>query len=78
MKEQARILDANTATREELVERGVLPVLADRIVRHRAEHGPFRDENELYDVVRDNEIRMDQLLGLVGLPNRENPQGYST
>lgn len=77
MKHEQPILDVNTATRDDLVARGLLPRLAERIVRHREEHGPFRDENDLYDVVRDNEIRMDQLLGVVGLRG-DNPQGYST
>ena len=59
-------------------ERGLLPEVAERIIRRREARGPFRDEADLYEVVRDNEIRMDQLLGIVGLPARDNPQGYST
>jgi hypothetical protein len=72
-------LSINRASREELIEAGVLPRLASRIVEHRAEHGPIRDENELYLLVRDNEIRLDQLLGVVALGDEGEPrQGYST
>jgi len=72
-------LPVNLASREELIEAGVLPHLASRIVAHREEHGPFRDENELYMVVRDNEVRLDQLLGVVAMEESgEVRQGYST
>jgi hypothetical protein len=69
----------NLASREELIDAGVLPDLASRIVAHRAEHGPIRDETELYLLVRDNEIRLDQLLGVVTLNEAgEVRQGYSS
>lgn len=69
----------NRASRDELIEAGVLPQLASRIVAHRLEHGPIRDEDELYLLVRDNEIRLDQLLGVVTLDDGGEPgRGYST
>jgi hypothetical protein len=72
-------LPVNLASRDELIEAGVLPRLADRILAHREAHGPIRDENELYLLVRDNEIRLDQLLGVVAVTESgEVRQGYST
>ena len=78
MRDPQPILDVNTVSRDQLLERGLLPEIAERIIRRREAQGPFRDETDLYEVVRDNEIRMDQLLGIVGLPPRDNPQGYSS
>lgn len=44
-------VDINRATAAELEELpGVGPVLAERIVTHREEHGPFREVGELRDV----------------------------
>lgn len=72
-------LDVNRASMRELVEAGVMPELAQRIVLHRDVNGPIRDENELYQLVRDNEIRLDQLLGVVQLrTDLDNSRGYST
>jgi len=72
-------LDVNLASRADLIGAGVYPVVATRILRHREEHGPIRDENELYQVVRDNQMRLDQLLTLVRLDDSEEVrQGYST
>jgi len=72
-------LPVNRASREELIEAGVLPQVADRILAHRAERGPIRDENELYMIVRDNDMRLDQLLGVVAVTEGGDVrQGYST
>jgi hypothetical protein len=79
MPESRERLPVNLASRDELIEAGVLPHLADRILAHREAHGPIRDENELYLLVRDNEIRLDQLLGVVTVTESgEVRQGYST
>lgn len=75
--ERARV-DVNRASREELVAAGVTPELATRIVERRAAQGPIRDENELYLLVRDNQVRLDQLMGVVDFGNSEDRQGYST
>jgi DNA uptake protein ComE-like DNA-binding protein len=72
-------LNVNTATERELVELGILPRVAARIVTWREEHGSIRNESELYQVVRDNEIRLDQLLSLVHIDGETRPRlGYST
>jgi transcriptional accessory protein Tex/SPT6 len=77
--EAREYLSVNRASREQLIEAGVLPHLARRIVAHREEHGPIRDEKELYMLVRDNEVRLDQLLGVVAVEESgEVRQGYST
>lgn len=79
MPEPRELLPVNRASREELIDAGVLPHVADRIVGYRAQHGPITDENELYMLVRDNEIRFDQLVGLVAVTEDEQVrQGYST
>ena len=68
----------NRASREELMAAGVLPHLASRIVEHREAHGPIRDENQLYQLVRDNEIRLEQLLAVVDIDESGGVhQGYS-
>lgn len=79
MSETRERLPVNLASREELMDAGVIPRVASRIVDYRAAHGPIGDENELYMLVRDNEIRFDQLVGLVAVrEDDEVRQGYST
>lgn len=75
--ERARV-DVNRASRDELVAAGVTPELAARIVERRSAQGPIRDESELYLLVRDNEVRLDQLLGIVDIGGAPEGQGYST
>lgn len=77
MSEPRERVDVNRASMRELIEAGVTPDLAQRIVLHRDANGPIRDENELYQLVRDNEVRLDQLLGLVDVGDAPN-QGYSS
>ncbi|GAA3234886.1 ComEA family DNA-binding protein [Actinocorallia longicatena] len=51
-------LDLNTATLEQLQELpGVGPVLAQRILDHRTQHGPFTDPSQLRDVTGIGEHR---------------------
>ena len=76
MTGEQRRVDVNRASMRELIEVGVMPELAQRIVLHRDVNGPIRDEVELYQLVRDNEIRLDQLLGVVEI--QDSTQGYST
>lgn len=79
MTEARELLPVNRASREDLIDAGVLPHVADRIVGYREAHGPIADENELYMLVRDNEIRFDQLMGLVAVRDDEAVrQGYSS
>ncbi len=75
--ERARV-DVNEASQAELVAVGVTPGLAARIVARREAQGPIRDESDLYPLVRDNEVRLDQLMGLVEIGGTTNRQGYST
>lgn len=59
-------LDLNRATASELEELpGVGPVLAERIVAHRAAHGPFREVGQLRDVSGIGERTFQALADLV-------------
>lgn len=78
MSEPRERIDVNRASMRELIEAGVMPELAQRIMLHRDANGPIRDENELYQLVRDNEVRLDQLLGVVDIGGPGDKQGYST
>jgi transcriptional accessory protein Tex/SPT6 len=78
MRDESARVDVNRASREELVAAGVTPELAGRILDHRAARGPIRDENELYLLVRDNDVRLDQLMGIVDIGGSADRQGYST
>ena len=78
MSDERERVDVNRASLEQLVAAGVTPELAGRIVDHRATRGPIRDENDLYLLVRDNEIRLDQLMGVVEIGGPGDKQGYST
>lgn len=55
-------LDLNTATLDQLQQLpGVGPVLAQRILDHRSEHGPFRTVDQLQDVTGIGERRFAEL-----------------
>ena len=55
-------LDLNRATAEELVELpGIGPVLAERIVAFREEHGPFRSVEDLLQVSGIGEATLEAL-----------------
>jgi competence ComEA-like helix-hairpin-helix protein len=60
--EQYLRLDPNTAKREELLQiPGLGPVLAERIVRNREQHGPFQSVDELERVPGIGPILLDRL-----------------
>ena len=60
--EQRLRLDPNTAKREELLQiPGLGPVLAERIVRNREQHGPFQNVDELERVPGIGPILLDRL-----------------
>lgn len=59
-------LDLNTASAEQLrTLPGIGPALADRIVAHREQHGPFQDPGDLRDVSGIGEKRFQDLADLV-------------
>lgn len=66
--ETAQLININTATAEELDELpGIGPVLAERIVTYRTEHGPFQTEEELMEVSGIGEATLEDLRGEITL-----------
>lgn len=62
----AEPLDLNTAGAEELAELpGIGPVLAERILAYRTEHGPFASREELLEVEGIGEGKYSALEGLI-------------
>ncbi len=60
------LIDLNTASADELETLpGIGPVLAERIVAYRTEHGPFRSVDELAEVRGISPRMVDELRGLV-------------
>lgn len=62
----AAVVDLNSATPRELdVLPGIGPVLAERVVAHRAQNGPFRTVDDLADVQGISDAMVDELRSLV-------------
>lgn len=64
--EVSRPLNLNTATKHQLVALpGIGEVMADRILRHREDHGPFRDVGELRSIKGISKRSLEKLKPLV-------------
>jgi uncharacterized protein len=67
-------VDVNTASPYLLsYVSGLGPSLADNIVAHRSEYGPFRSRRELQKVKRLGDKAFEQAAGFLRIPNCENP-----
>ena len=65
-------VDINTATAEQLQElMGIGPVLAEKIVAYRAEHGPFASVDELLYVSGIGEAKLDGIRNDVTIGGEE-------
>ena len=67
-------VEVNSASRELLTYvSGLGPVLADNIITHRNEHGPFTSRKELMKVPRLGAKAFEQCAGFLRIHNAENP-----
>lgn len=67
-------VNVNTASKHLLTYvSGLGEALAQNIVNHRAEHGPFRSRKELKKVPRLGEKAFEQCAGFLRIPDAENP-----
>lgn len=67
-------VEINSASRELLIYvSGLGPVLADNIIAHRNEHGPFRSRNELKKVTRLGAKAFEQCAGFLRIHGAKNP-----
>jgi uncharacterized protein len=72
-------VDVNTASEELLTHvSGIGPVLAEKIVEYRKEHGSFHSRNELKMVERFGEKAFEQSAGFLRIPESENPLDQSS
>jgi uncharacterized protein len=72
-------VDVNTASEELLTHvSGIGPVLAEKIVKYRKEHGSFHSRNELKMVERFGEKAFEQSAGFLRIPESENPLDQSS
>ena len=60
---RAKKADLNQATREELVEAGMRPGVADAVLKRREEQGPFTSVDELTEIAGVGAASLDQLRG---------------
>jgi len=67
-------VNVNTASKHLLTYiSGLGPQLAQNIVKHRAENGPFRNRRELMKVPRMGEKAFEQSAGFLRIPESDNP-----
>jgi competence protein ComEA len=63
------LLDLNSASREELQKiPGIGPVLAERLVRYREEHGPFGSPDDLLQVPGIGPSKLREIKAFLGVP----------
>jgi len=67
--EGGALLDLNSASREELQKiPGIGPVLAERLVRYREEHGPFGSPEDLLQVPGIGPSKLREIKAFLGVP----------
>jgi uncharacterized protein len=72
-------VDANTASAALLARvAGLSSTVADNIVRHRDEHGPFRSRRALRDVPRLGDRAFEQAAGFLRIPDGDDPLDASS
>ena len=67
-QEEAKVVNVNKASLEELQTiRGIGPALAERIVKYRDEHGPFKKVEDLVAVQGIGEAKLEKMKSQVAI-----------